>query len=97
MHNFLFLYTSMGLFFSSLFVYISKYKHFLLMLLSLEFAVLGLYFLMMVLLSFFFTDFFMCMVFLSLTVCEGVLGLSLMVLVVRNHGSDKVLVFDNLW
>nr|QNT26956.1 NADH dehydrogenase subunit 4L [Trigonopterus daun] len=85
------------LFFSSLFVYVSKYKHFLLMLLSLELVVLSLYMMLMMYLSFFLYEYFMCMFFLSMSVCEGVLGLSLLVQVIRSHGSDMVLSFDSLW
>nr|YP_009937355.1 NADH dehydrogenase subunit 4L [Trigonopterus selaruensis]QNT26826.1 NADH dehydrogenase subunit 4L [Trigonopterus selaruensis] len=85
------------LFFSGLFVYISKYKHFLLMLLGLEMAVLSLYALMLVYFSFFIYEYFLCMFFLTVSVCESVLGLSLLVLVVRSHGSDMITAFDSLW
>nr|QZL38957.1 NADH dehydrogenase subunit 4L [Lixus subtilis] len=86
-----------SLFFSSLFVYILKYKHLLLMLLSLESIVLSLYLLMIFYFSQFFFECFMSMFFLSMSVCESALGLSLLVLLIRTHGSDMILMFDNLW
>nr|ARH54100.1 NADH dehydrogenase subunit 4L [Arachnobas tricolor] len=87
----------MSLFFSGLFIYVFKYKHFLLMLLSLELIVLSLYFLMVTYFSYYIYEYFMCMFFLTMSVCESALGLSLLVLIVRTHGSDMILVFDNLW
>nr|ARH54763.1 NADH dehydrogenase subunit 4L [Trigonopterus sp. 4 AH-2016] len=91
------MYCFIFMFMSGLFVYVSKYKHFLLMLLSLEFAVLSLFILILISLSFVSYENFLCMFFLSMSVCESVLGLSLLVLVVRNHGSDMIMMFDNLW
>nr|WPS67100.1 NADH dehydrogenase subunit 4L [Bradybatus sp.] len=85
------------LFFSGVFVFVSKNKHFLLMLLSLEFIVLALYALMFLNFSFFDFEYFLSMFFLSMSVCESALGLSLLVLVSRNYGSDKILMMDNLW
>nr|ARH54802.1 NADH dehydrogenase subunit 4L [Trigonopterus sp. AH-2016] len=87
----------MGLFFAGMFVYISKYKHFLLMLVSLELMVLSLYFLMMVYFCNFCYEYFMCVYFLTLSVCESALGLSLLVLIIRSYGSDLLMVFDSLW
>nr|YP_009442016.1 NADH dehydrogenase subunit 4L [Gnathotrichus materiarius]AOY40237.1 NADH dehydrogenase subunit 4L [Gnathotrichus materiarius] len=83
--------------FSSAFIFVLKYKHFLIMLLSLELMVLGLF----VLLFMYFTqgvsEYFISMVYLSLSVCEGALGLSLLVLMIRTHGGDMLALFDNLW
>nr|AEP27531.1 NADH dehydrogenase subunit 4L [Larinus turbinatus] len=90
-------YSLISLFFSSLFVYILKYKHLLLMLLSLESVVLSLYLLMIFYFSQFFFEYFMAMFFLSMSVCESALGLALLVLMIRTHGSDMILMFDNLW
>nr|QNT26878.1 NADH dehydrogenase subunit 4L [Trigonopterus puspoi] len=94
---YVFEWTVVILFFSGLFVYVSKYKHFLLMLLSLEMAVLSLYMCMFMYFSFFMGEYFMCMIFLSMSVCEGVLGLSLLVAVIYSHGGDMVMSFDSLW
>nr|AML26200.1 NADH dehydrogenase subunit 4L [Scolytinae sp. BMNH 1274292] len=84
-------------FLSGLFVFIFKYKHFLVMLLSLEIMVLSLYILLFIYLSFSYSDYFVSMFYLSLSVCEGALGLSLLVLMIRTHGSDMIMLFDNLW
>nr|ARH54308.1 NADH dehydrogenase subunit 4L [Curculionidae sp. 4 AH-2016] len=87
----------MVLFFSGMLIYVLKYKHFLLMLLSLELTILSLYMLLMMYLSFYIYEYFVSMFFLTMSVCEGALGLSLLVLIVRTHGSDAILMFDNLW
>nr|ARH54282.1 NADH dehydrogenase subunit 4L [Curculionidae sp. 2 AH-2016] len=90
-------YALVGLFFSSLFIYVSKYKHFLLMLLGLESIVLSMYFFMFMYFYQFLNEFFMAMFFLSLTVCESALGLALLVLLIRTHGNDMIMVFNSLW
>nr|AOY39639.1 NADH dehydrogenase subunit 4L [Scolytinae sp. BMNH 1039996] len=82
---------------SGLIVFIIKYKHFLLMLLSLEVVVLGLYVLMFLFMNQGVSNYFMSMFYLSMSVCEGALGLSLLVLIIRVYGSDMLLLFDNLW
>nr|ARH54828.1 NADH dehydrogenase subunit 4L [Trigonopterus sp. 6 AH-2016] len=84
-------------FMSGLYIYLSKYKHFLVMLLSLEVVVLSLYGTLLMYFSMYMYEYFMLMFFLTMSVCEGVLGLSLLVLIVRSHGSDMLLVFDSLW
>nr|YP_009947903.1 NADH dehydrogenase subunit 4L [Aclees cribratus]QOH97071.1 NADH dehydrogenase subunit 4L [Aclees cribratus]QZI85936.1 NADH dehydrogenase subunit 4L [Aclees taiwanensis] len=90
-------YSLVGLFLSSLFMFISKYKHLLLMLLSLESIVLSLYMLIMFYLNQYMFEYFMLMFFLSMSVCESALGLSLLILMIRTHGSDFIMMFDNLW
>nr|AYR05307.1 NADH dehydrogenase subunit 4L [Coleoptera sp. ACP-2013] len=92
-----YLYSLIMLFYSSLFIYVSKYKHFLLMLLSLESIVLSLYVLIFIYFIQFMNEYFLLMLFLSMSVCESALGLSLLVLIVRIHGSDMIMIFDNLW
>nr|AML25817.1 NADH dehydrogenase subunit 4L [Scolytinae sp. BMNH 1274288] len=85
------------LFFSGMISYILSNKHFLLMLISLESMVLSIYMLMF----FYFTQFgsesFVNMIYLSMSVCEGALGLTLLVVLIRTHGMDMISVFDNLW
>lgn len=85
------------LFFSSLLVYVLKYKHFLLILLSLESRVLSLFILLFIYLSLYFNEFLIVMFYLSIRVCEGALGLSLLVIIIRVHGRDIIMIFDNLW
>nr|YP_010987581.1 NADH dehydrogenase subunit 4L [Bledius obscurus]WON65987.1 NADH dehydrogenase subunit 4L [Bledius obscurus] len=78
-------------------VFCSKRKHFLMMLLSLEFIMMSLYlglFNMLFLMNF---EFYFSMIFLTLSVCEGVLGLSILVSLVRTHGNDYFNLFNMLW
>nr|YP_010833716.1 NADH dehydrogenase subunit 4L [Tympanophyllum maximum]WFP43224.1 NADH dehydrogenase subunit 4L [Tympanophyllum maximum] len=69
-------------------VFCSSRKHLLSMLLSLEFMVLSMFSMLFILLTFFENEIYFLMVFLSFCVCEGVLGLSILVLVIRTHGND---------
>lgn len=71
-----------------LFIYSIKRKHLLLILLSLEFIVLSLYIRIFFYLSLYDFEYFFRLIFLTFSVCEGVLGLSLMVLLIRTHGND---------
>nr|AOY40016.1 NADH dehydrogenase subunit 4L [Scolytinae sp. BMNH 1040265]AOY40276.1 NADH dehydrogenase subunit 4L [Curculionoidea sp. 2 KM-2015] len=85
------------LFLSGLLVYVSKYKHFLTMLLSLEVVVLSVFVLMFLFCNVFNLENFLSVIYLSFSVCEGALGLGLLVLIIRTHGSDMVMIFDLLW
>nr|UMB89182.1 NADH dehydrogenase subunit 4l [Coptodryas elegans] len=87
----------MILFFSSVISYVLSNKHFLLMLISLEAMVLSIYMLMFFYFVQFSNETFINMIYLSLSVCEGVLGLTLLVILIRTHGMDMVMMFDNLW
>nr|YP_011036793.1 NADH dehydrogenase subunit 4L [Macropsidius duuschulus]WRK21475.1 NADH dehydrogenase subunit 4L [Macropsidius duuschulus] len=62
-------------------------KHLLLCLLSLEFIVLSLL-LMVFNICLSFQFFYMYIVFMTFFVCEGVLGLSILVNMIRFHGND---------
>nr|APX39988.1 NADH dehydrogenase subunit 4L [Cryptocephalus cynarae] len=72
-------------------------KHFLMMLLSLEFVVLSLYTGLFLLLSFYCYEYFYMIIYLTMSVCEGCLGLSMLVLMMRSHGNDYVLSMNSLW
>nr|YP_010166734.1 NADH dehydrogenase subunit 4L [Oreodytes scitulus]QRV62838.1 NADH dehydrogenase subunit 4L [Oreodytes scitulus] len=76
------------MFFCGLFVFSSKRKHLLLMLLSMEFIILSLYMLLFIFLSSFDYEFYFSMMFLVFCVCESVLGLSILVSLIRTHGND---------
>nr|YP_010166669.1 NADH dehydrogenase subunit 4L [Lioporeus pilatei]QRV62760.1 NADH dehydrogenase subunit 4L [Lioporeus pilatei] len=76
------------MFFVGLIVFSSKRKHLLLMLLSMEFIILSLYSLMFLFLSMFDYEFYFSMMFLVFSVCESVLGLSILVSLIRTHGND---------
>nr|YP_010464310.1 NADH dehydrogenase subunit 4L [Strongylium nakanei]UUL71687.1 NADH dehydrogenase subunit 4L [Strongylium nakanei] len=74
-----------------------KRKHLLLMLLALEFIVLSVYLMIFLYLSFLGNEYFFSMVFLTFSVCEGVLGLSVLVSLIRTHGNDYFQSFSVLW
>lgn len=71
-----------------IYIYSSKRKHLLLILLRLEFIVLSLYFLIFFYLCLYDFEYFFSLIFLTFRVCEGVLGLSLLVSLIRTHGND---------
>nr|YP_006576026.1 NADH dehydrogenase subunit 4L [Sphenophorus sp. BYU-CO246]ACZ58553.1 NADH dehydrogenase subunit 4L [Sphenophorus sp. BYU-CO246] len=84
-------------YFSGLFIYVVKHKHLLLMLLSLEFIIISLYCLMFLGFLSLENDYFFCMIYLAMSVCESALGLSILVNMIRNHGNDFILSFSSLW
>nr|YP_010701160.1 NADH dehydrogenase subunit 4L [Papilio alcmenor]WCI21401.1 NADH dehydrogenase subunit 4L [Papilio alcmenor] len=77
-------------------IFISKHKHLLIVLLSLEFIVLSLFFLLIMYLSYIEYDMYMMMIFLLFSVCEGALGLSILVSMIRTHGNDYFQSFNML-
>nr|YP_009732610.1 NADH dehydrogenase subunit 4L [Pyrausta despicata]QHS71329.1 NADH dehydrogenase subunit 4L [Pyrausta despicata] len=77
-------------------IFVSKYKHLLIVLLSLEFIVLSIFFFMVILFSYINFDMYMLMVFLVFSVCEGALGLSILVSMIRTHGNDYFQSFNLL-
>nr|UOU85080.1 NADH dehydrogenase subunit 4L [Anabolia nervosa] len=70
-------------------------KHLLIILLSLELIVLNLFFYTYIylLLNLMNSIYFLVM-FMVLTVCEGVLGVSILVYMIRVHGKDYVSVYS---
>nr|ARH54986.1 NADH dehydrogenase subunit 4L [Deporaus tristis] len=91
------MYLSMMVFFSGLLVFSFKRKHLLLMLLSLEFVVISLYLNLFLFLSSINYEYFFSMIFLSMSVCEGALGLSVLVMMIRTYGNDYIMTFTSLW
>nr|YP_009236700.1 NADH dehydrogenase subunit 4L [Telchinia pharsalus]AMJ17167.1 NADH dehydrogenase subunit 4L [Telchinia pharsalus] len=75
-------------------IFVSKHKHLLIVLMSLEFIVLSIFFLLMLHLMMFEYDMYMLMVFLVFSVCEGALGLSILVSMIRTHGNDYFQSFN---
>nr|WFP44757.1 NADH dehydrogenase subunit 4L [Typhoptera quadrituberculata] len=69
-------------------VFCSNRKHLLAMLLSLEFMVLSMFLMLFIVLNFFENEIYFLMMFLSFCVCEGALGLAVLVLLIRTHGND---------
>nr|YP_009995346.1 NADH dehydrogenase subunit 4L [Ochthebius deletus]QNP09749.1 NADH dehydrogenase subunit 4L [Ochthebius deletus] len=78
-------------------VFCMKRKHLLLMLLSLEFIILSLYYMMFISLSYYSMEYYFSMIFMTMSVCEGSLGLSLLVSLIRTHGNDYFQSFNVLW
>nr|YP_010155454.1 NADH dehydrogenase subunit 4L [Haemagogus leucocelaenus]QQX45034.1 NADH dehydrogenase subunit 4L [Haemagogus leucocelaenus] len=77
-------------------VFISNRKHLLCTLLSLEFMVLMLFMLLFLYLNFMDYEMYFSMFFLTFCVCEGVLGLSILVSMIRTHGNDYFQSFSIL-
>nr|YP_009261949.1 NADH dehydrogenase subunit 4L [Symplecta hybrida]AMN09064.1 NADH dehydrogenase subunit 4L [Symplecta hybrida] len=76
------------LFFSGVMVFVFNCKHLLVMLLSLEFMVLSLFMMLFIYLNMFMYESFFSMMFLTFCVCEGALGLGILVSMIRTHGND---------
>nr|UJI65683.1 NADH dehydrogenase subunit 4L [Basilia ansifera] len=74
--------------------FIFNKKHLLIMLLSLEYMVLSLFMVMYIYLSMVLNQYYLLMIFLIMTVCEGVLGLSILVSMVKMYGNDNFQVFN---
>nr|UOU84963.1 NADH dehydrogenase subunit 4L [Empis opaca] len=87
---------SIFMFLMGIIVFISNRKHLLSMLLSLEFIVLSLFFLLFIYLNFLNFENFFSMMFLTFSVCEGALGLSILVSMIRTHGNDYFQSFSVL-
>nr|AYW52359.1 NADH dehydrogenase subunit 4L [Erotylinae sp. 2 ACP-2013] len=85
------------MFVSGMITYAFNRKHMLLMLLSLEFLLLSLFFNLILYVSFMSFEMFFLMIFLSMSVCEGALGLSILVSMIRIYGNDYVMSFSSLW
>nr|YP_009406975.1 NADH dehydrogenase subunit 4L [Stygiocaris lancifera]ASA39511.1 NADH dehydrogenase subunit 4L [Stygiocaris lancifera] len=76
--------------------FVGARKHLLSTLLSLEFMMLGIFWLMSVVIVGLGSDMYFILFFLTLAACEGALGLALLVSVVRTHGSDNFSNFSVL-
>nr|AJA05973.1 NADH dehydrogenase subunit 4L [Luehdorfia chinensis] len=77
-------------------IFVFKHKHLLVVLLSLEFIVLSIFFFLVIYLSYIEYDMYMLMIFLLFSVCEGALGLSILVSMIRTHGNDYFQSFSLL-
>nr|YP_010570566.1 NADH dehydrogenase subunit 4L [Palomena angulosa]UZG89990.1 NADH dehydrogenase subunit 4L [Palomena angulosa] len=72
-------------------IFCSTRKHLLLSLLSLEFMVLCVFLFMFMMMMNYGYELYFSMIFLVFTVCEGALGLSILVSLVRSQGNDYLL------
>nr|QIH95773.1 NADH dehydrogenase subunit 4L [Pseudolycoriella sp. XQM-2020] len=77
-------------------VFISNRKHLLITLLSLEYLVLGMFLMMVYYLNMNFMEMYFLMVYLVFGVCEGALGLSILVSMIRTHGNNYFQSFNSL-
>nr|ANT45780.1 NADH dehydrogenase subunit 4L [Adelphocoris fasciaticollis] len=85
------------MFFSGLLLYCSMRKHLLLTLLSLEYLVLCIYMMMVFFCMIFVGNMYMLLAFLTFSVCESVLGLSILVSIIRSYGNDHIYSLFMLW
>jgi NADH-ubiquinone oxidoreductase chain 4L len=84
------------LFIFRLIVFISRRKHLLVTLISLEFIVLVIYIFLFNFLNFINYEYYFSMVFLTFRVCEGALGLAILVSLIRTHGRDYFQTYNIL-
>nr|YP_010582892.1 NADH dehydrogenase subunit 4L [Agnesiella rita]UFK32199.1 NADH dehydrogenase subunit 4L [Agnesiella kamala]UFK32212.1 NADH dehydrogenase subunit 4L [Agnesiella roxana]UGN61312.1 NADH dehydrogenase subunit 4L [Agnesiella rita] len=79
------------MFFMSMFCLILIRKHILLCLISLEFLVLSLLLMVLFYCLMFDYTFYLYLIMMTFYVCEGVLGLSILVYMIRCHGNDYLM------
>jgi len=84
------------LIFMGLISFIFSYKHLLSILLRLEFIVLSLFFFLFFFLRRFSYEIYFTILFLTFRVCEGALGISIIVSIIRSHGNDNFRAFNIL-
>lgn len=90
------IYLCILIFFIGNIIFVSKHKHLIIVLLRLEFIVLRIFFFLIVSLFYIEYDIYILMVFLVFSVCEGALGLSVLVSIIRTHGNDYFQRFNIL-
>nr|YP_009537177.1 NADH dehydrogenase subunit 4L [Semibalanus balanoides]AYJ83656.1 NADH dehydrogenase subunit 4L [Semibalanus balanoides]AYJ83669.1 NADH dehydrogenase subunit 4L [Semibalanus balanoides]AYJ83682.1 NADH dehydrogenase subunit 4L [Semibalanus balanoides]QNS22934.1 NADH dehydrogenase subunit 4L [Semibalanus balanoides] len=95
MTNFFFI-LPMFMFLVGTWIYISKRKHLMNMLISLEYIVLATFLLIMLITFTVGLETYVSLIFLVASVCEGSLGVGMMVGMVRSHGSDYISSFSVL-
>nr|QDI93332.1 NADH dehydrogenase subunit 4L [Roburocoris exiguus] len=88
-YNFDYMFLSV-IFFTGMFVFCSMRNHLLVTLLSLEYLVLCVYMYFIFFIMSYMSDMYLILIFLTFSVCEGVLGLSILVGLIRCHGNDHV-------
>ena len=87
---------SLFIVFCGLWGFIRYHKHLLNSLLRLEFIMLGVFWLLRIQVAIVGVEIYFSLFFLTLAACEGALGLSLLVYVVRRHGNDRFIRFNLL-
>nr|AVJ52551.1 NADH dehydrogenase subunit 4L [Solenosthedium bilunatum] len=66
-------------------------NHLLLALLSLEFMVLSVFYMVIIMMVMYGYEMYFSLIFLVFSVCEGALGLSILVKMVRSQGNDYLM------
>nr|YP_011010299.1 NADH dehydrogenase subunit 4L [Ventidius malayensis]WPW46914.1 NADH dehydrogenase subunit 4L [Ventidius malayensis] len=84
------------MFFCGLIILCSLRKHLLLTLLSLEYLVVILFLMLFIFLYNYVGEYYFIIFFLTFSVCEGVLGLSVLVSMIRCHGNDNLMSISSL-
>lgn len=84
------------LFISGSMVFVFNCKHLLIMLLRLEFIVLSLFIFLVFYLNLYNYEGTFRILFLTFRVCEGALGLSILISIIRTHGNDYFSSFSVL-
>nr|ANH54441.1 NADH dehydrogenase subunit 4L [Cycloneda sanguinea] len=85
------------MFFFGMFSFLMNRKHLLSMLLSMEFLILVLFMYMYMYLNFYFYELYFVMIFLTMSVCESVMGLALLVSMIYSFGNDYFNSLNVLW
>lgn len=76
--------------------FVSNRKHLLSTLLRLEMVVLGLFGIVIYVRFIYWGDLYLSIIFLTFRVCEGALGLGVLIFLVRSHGNDYFQTFSLL-
>nr|AVN68082.1 NADH dehydrogenase subunit 4L [Ellipsidion sp. BLA050] len=84
------------MFFCGIWVFCSGRKHLLVILLSLEYIVLVIYMIIYYYLCFYVFELYFVVIFLTFSVCEGALGLSILVSMIRSFGNDYFFNYNML-
>lgn len=82
--------------FSGVSVFCSKRKHLLLTLLRLEYLVLVIFLIFFIFILSIIIEGYFVLVFLTFSVCEGALGLGILVSLIRCHGNDNMMSLSSL-
>lgn len=80
----------------SCFIFVSNQKHLLATLLTLEFIVLILFIALLKIVNLRIEEAWVIMIFIVFSVCEGALGLSILVSIIRTHGNNYFQSFNLL-
>nr|YP_011010364.1 NADH dehydrogenase subunit 4L [Metrocoris acutus]WPW46979.1 NADH dehydrogenase subunit 4L [Metrocoris acutus] len=71
-------------------------KHLLLTLLILEYLAVVIFFSFFMFLNCYLSEYYFIIIFLTFSVCEGVLGLSVLISMIRCHGNDNLMNLSGL-